>query len=77
MFYMIDTFVTYLKQNLIGTTIRTETEESFDYPSFTICISLDKGFLEPGDENWIPESKYKFTFPFEELGAILDKHHRL
>ncbi len=74
---MTNSSPSFFEQNLIGTTARTETEESFKYPSFTICFSLDKDFLGVGDANWIPESKYNFPFPFADMGAILDKHHRL
>jgi hypothetical protein len=65
---------TFLKK-LVGTTTLTESEESFEYPTLTSCIMMDKNFYETKDNNWIDPAKYNFTYPFAELGVINDKFY--
>ena len=63
-----------LGDNQMTYTSSTTVEEPITYPTVTICITMDLNFTGGWkSEEWPDPQKYKFSFPFEDLGYIEDR----
>ena len=65
--------ITKLGGNQMTYTSSTTVEEPITYPTVSLCITMDTNFTGGwSNQNWLDPEKYNFSFPFEDLGHVLD-----